>query len=228
MKVTLLSHTPDPERTAAAAARQCYSKFSATKAYSVLSPEDVKRLLRKIIASGHLSVLEHASFTFVIEGISRACSHQLVRHRIASYSQQSQRYIKFDELEFVIPESISNDSEAGKMFLEVLEGCRETYRKLLAKGIPAEDARYILPQASPTKIVVTMNARALLNFFELRCCLSAQWEIRRVAEEMLSLVRAVAPAIFESAGPFCVSRRICPEKKYDCPVWVRLYKKGGH
>ncbi len=187
MKVTLLSHTPDPERVAAAAARQCYSKFSAAKAYSDLSPEDIKRLLRKIIASGHLSVLEHVSFTFVIEGISRACSHQLVRHRIASYSQQSQRYVKFEELEFVIPDSISNDSEAVKMFLEGLDGCKSIYRKILAKGIPAEDARYILPQASPTKIVVTMNARSLLNFFELRCCLSAQWEIRGVAEEMLSL-----------------------------------------
>lgn len=227
MKITLLAHTPDPERTAAAAARQCYSKFSATKAYVELSEEDIRRLLRKIISSGHLSVLEHASFTFVVDGISRACSHQLVRHRIASYSQQSQRYVKFDELEFVVPHSISNDEESRRMFLEGLEGCRETYRKLLAKGIPAEDARYILPQASPTKIVVTMNARALLNFFELRCCLSAQWEIRRVAEEMLSLVRSVAPTIFEGAGPFCVSRRICPEKKYDCPKWVELYKKGN-
>lgn len=225
MKVTLLAHTPDPERVAAAAARQCYSKFSATKAHSDLSPEDIRRLLRKIVSSGHLSVLEHASFTFVVEGISRACSHQLVRHRIASYSQQSQRYVKFDEIEFIVPESIAGDAEARRVFLEGLERCREAYRVLLDKGIPAEDARYMLPQASPTKIVVTMNARSLLNFFELRCCLSAQWEIRRVAEEMLSLVRGVAPTIFESAGPFCVSRRTCPEGKYDCPKWVELYKR---
>ncbi|MDH7555640.1 MAG: FAD-dependent thymidylate synthase [Candidatus Methanosuratincola sp.] len=226
MKVTLLTYTPDPERAAAAAARQCYSKFSATKAYGELTQEEIKRLLRKIISSGHLSVLEHDSFTFVVEGISRACSHQLVRHRIASYSQQSQRYVKFDELEFIIPDSILNDEESKRMFLEGLEGCKETYRRLLAKGIPAEDARYILPQASPTKIVLTMNARSLLNFFELRCCLSAQWEIRRVAEEMLALVKGVAPTIFENAGPFCVSRRICPEKKYTCPKWTELYKKG--
>ncbi len=229
MKVTLLTHTPDPERVAAAAARQCYSKFSATKAYSDLSSEDMKRLLRKIISSGHLSVLEHASFTFVVDGISRACSHQLVRHRIASYSQQSQRYVKFDEIDFVVPESVSKGGEAEKVFLEGLEGCRRAYRALLEMGIPAEDARYVLPQASPTKIVVTMNARELLNFFELRCCLSAQWEIREVADEMLSLVKAVAPTVFEAAGPFCVSRRVCPEKKYDCPKWVELYKskKGG-
>ncbi len=227
MKITLLAHTPDPERTAAAAARQCYSKFSATKAYGDLSMEDISKLLRKIISSGHLSVLEHASFTFVVEGISRACSHQLVRHRIASYSQQSQRYVKFDELDFVIPDSVANDGESMRVFLSALEGCREAYSRLLANGIPAEDARYILPQASPTKIVVTMNARALLNFFELRCCLSAQWEIRKVAEEMLSLVKGVAPTIFENAGPFCVSRRICPEKKYSCPKWVELYKKGS-
>ncbi|MEN3053022.1 MAG: FAD-dependent thymidylate synthase [Candidatus Methanosuratincola petrocarbonis] len=227
MKVTLLSHTPDPERVAAAAARQCYSKFSAAKAYSGLSQDDIRRLLRKIIASGHLSVLEHASFTFVIDGISRACSHQLVRHRIASYSQQSQRYVKLDELEFIVPDSIAKDAEAQRIFSKGLEMCREAYRSLLAKGIPAEDVRYILPQASPTKIVVTMNARSLLNFFELRCCLSAQWEIRRVAEEMLTLVKGIAPTIFENAGPFCVSKRICPEKKYDCPKWVELYKKGS-
>jgi len=227
VKVTLLAHTPDPERVAAAAARQCYSKFSATKAFADLSPEDMRRLLRKIISSGHLSVLEHASFTFVIDGISRACSHQLVRHRIASYSQQSQRYVKFDELEFVVPDSIAKDAEAGRAFADCLERCREVYRGLLERGIPAEDARYILPQASPTKIVVTMNARSLLNFFELRCCLSAQWEIRRVAEDMLALVKGVAPTIFEKAGPFCVSKRVCPEKKYDCPKWVELYKNGS-
>ncbi|MDI9644820.1 MAG: FAD-dependent thymidylate synthase [Candidatus Verstraetearchaeota archaeon] len=226
MKVTLLSYTPDPERVAAAAARQCYSKFSATKAYRDLSPEDISRLLKKIISSGHLSVLEHASFTFSIDGISRACSHQLVRHRIASYSQQSQRYVRLEEIEFVVPESVSKDDEARRVFVEGLERCRSAYKFLLERGIPAEDARYVLPQASPTKIVVTMNARSLLNFFELRCCLSAQWEIRALAEEMLSLVKGVAPTIFGCAGPFCVTRKTCPEKKYDCPKWVELYKSG--
>ncbi|MGC8935995.1 MAG: FAD-dependent thymidylate synthase [Candidatus Methanomethylicaceae archaeon] len=227
MKVTLLSFTPDPERVVAASARQCYSKFSATKALRELTESDIQRLLKKVIGSGHLSVLEHASFTFAIEGISRACSHQLVRHRIASYSQQSQRYVKLDEIEFIVPDTISKNDEWMKEFCEALELCKRCYKRLLESGVPAEDARYILPQATPTKIVVTMNARSLINFFELRCCLSAQWEIRRLAEEMLSLVREVAPNIFENAGPFCVTRKVCPEKKYDCPKWVELYKKSS-
>ncbi len=227
MKVTLLSHTPDPERVVAASARQCYSKFSAIKAIKDLAETDVERLLKKVIESGHLSVLEHASFTFVIEGISRACSHQLVRHRIASYSQQSQRYVKLDEIEFIFPDSILKDENRRREFTETLELCKSCYKKLLESGVPVEDARYILPQATPTKIVVTMNARALMNFFELRCCISAQWEIRRLAEEMLSLVKSVAPRIFENAGPFCVTRKTCPEKKYDCPKWVELHKKSG-
>jgi len=225
VKVTLIAHTPDPERVVAAAARQCYSKYSATKALSELKDEDIKRQLRRRISDGHLSVLEHASFTFAIEGISRACSHQLVRHRIASYSQQSQRYVRLEEMEFVLPDSVAANEESKIKYLEALERCRGCYADLLKMGIPTEDARYILPQASPTKIAVTMNARSLMNFFELRCCLSAQWEIRRLAEEMLRLVKGVAPTMFENAGPFCVSRKICPEKKYDCPKWVELYKK---
>lgn len=227
MKVTLLSFTPDPERVVAASARQCYSKFSATKALRELTESDIQRLLKKVIGSGHFSVLEHASFTFAIEGISRACSHQLVRHRIASYSQQSQRYVKLDEIEFIVPDTISQNEDRMREFCEALELCKRCYKRLLESGVPAEDARYILPQATPTKIVMTMNARSLINFFELRCCLSAQWEIRRLAEEMLSLVRQVAPNIFENAGPFCVTRKVCPEKKYDCPKWVELYKKSS-
>ncbi|MGQ9760075.1 MAG: FAD-dependent thymidylate synthase [Candidatus Methanomethylicaceae archaeon] len=227
MKVTLLSHTPNPERVVAASARQCYSKFSAVRAVQDLTDADIERLLKKVIESGHLSVLEHASFTFAIEGISRACSHQLVRHRIASYSQQSQRYVKLDEIDFILPDSVIKDEKTRKEFSEVLELCKNCYKQMLERGIPAEDARYILPQASPTKIVVTMNARSLLNFFELRCCLSAQWEIRRLAEEMLKLVKGVAPRIFKNAGPFCVSRKFCPEKKYDCSKWVELYKTGA-
>jgi len=225
MIVRLLSHSPDPERVAAAAARQCYSKFSAEKAFRELKEEEIARLLRMIIGNGHLSILEHASFTFVVEGISRACSHQLVRHRIASYSQQSQRHVKLEEIEFVKPESVSLSPEAERRWSEALEVCRGCYADLLRLGVPAEDARYILPQAVPTKIVLTMNARSLLNFFELRCCLSAQWEIRRLADEMLRLVKEVAPVIFESAGPPCVSRKVCPEKKYDCPKWIELFKR---
>lgn len=224
MRAVIIAHTPNPERVAASAARQCYSKNSATKAIADLKDDDVKRLLRMIINNGHLSVLEHASFTFAIDGISRACSHQLVRHRIASYSQQSQRYVKLDEIDWVIPESIKRDPEASKIFEGALDACKSCYSVLLAKGLPTEDVRYILPQSSPTKIVVTMNARALLNFFELRCCLRAQWEIRAVAEEMLSQVKGIAPVIFENAGPACVSKKVCPEKAYDCPKWVELFK----
>lgn len=225
MKVTLLAFTPDPERVAAAASRQCYSRHPATKAYSEFGEEEIKKQLGVILKNGHLSVLEHASFTFAVEGISRACSHQLVRHRIASYSQQSQRYVKLNDIEFIVPERIAADSVSRKLYAEALECCRDAYLRLVEGGIPAEDARYILPNATPTKIVVTMNARALINFFELRCCLSAQWEIRKLAEEMLRLVKGVAPTIFGGAGPFCVTRRTCPEGKYDCPRWVELYKK---
>jgi len=227
MRVTLIAHTPEPERVAASAARQCYSKNSATKAIAELEETDIKRLLRMVIGNGHLSVLEHASFTFAIEGISRACSHQLVRHRIASYSQQSQRYVKLEQIDWVIPESIEKIPAAAKAFTKSLDACRACYSELLSMGIPTEDARYVLPQASPTKIVVTMNARSLLNFFELRCCLRAQWEIRATAERMLSLVKAEAPTIFERAGPACISSKVCPDKVYDCPKWVELFKQGS-
>lgn len=222
--VTLISHTPDPERVAAAAARQCYSKFSATKAFHGFKDEDIRRQLRMVMDKGHLSVLEHASFTFVLEGVSRACTHQLVRHRIASYSQQSQRYVKLEEIEFVLPRSIMYNTRASEAFREALERCQGCYRDLLKEGIPAEDARYILPQATASKIVVTMNARELMTFFELRCCLHAQWEIRMVAQEMLRLVKEVAPTIFENGGAPCISKKTCPEKDYNCPEWIRLYK----
>lgn len=225
MKVSLLTHTPDPERAVAAASRQCYSRHNATKAFSEFTPEDIRRQLGIILKNGHLSVLEHASFTFAIEEISRACSHQLVRHRIASYSQQSQRFVKLKEIEFVVPDKVAADPNSNKIFTDTLDACRDAYSKLVEAGMPAEDARYVLPNATPTKIVMTMNARALINFFELRCCLSAQWEIRRLADEMLRLVKAVAPTIFGNAGPFCATRKICPESKYDCPKWVELYKK---
>ncbi len=228
MKAVLIAHTPNPERVAASAARQCYSKNSATKAMAELDEADINRLLRMVISNGHLSVLEHASFTFAIEGISRACSHQLVRHRIASYSQQSQRYVKMDQqIDWIVPESIKAIPSAADAFSKALESCRACYLELLSMGVPTEDARYALPQASPTKIVVTMNARSLLNFFELRCCIRAQWEIRAVAETMLFQLKAVAPTIFERAGPACVSRKVCPEKSYDCPKWVELFKSGA-
>ncbi len=226
VKVTLLKHTPDPERVVAAAARQCYSRFSAVDIIEEMKEEDIKRLIRMVVERGHHSVLEHAVFTFVIEDVSRACTHQLVRHRIASYSQQSHRYVKLREIEYIVPPSIKGREEAYKIFREALDHCTKVYEKLLEMGIPTEDARYILPHATPTKIVVTMNARELLHVFELRTCLKAQWEIRMVAEKMLELCKKVAPTVFENAGPPCVSKGICPEKDYKCPKWLELKEKG--
>lgn len=198
MRVVLLSHTPDPERVVASAIRQCRSIMGADKIYAELSGEEIKRLIRSCIMKEHLSPIEHASFTFLIEGISRVTSHQLVRHRIASYSQQSHRAVDVSLFKYVIPPSIARNSEAYNLFREVLEKARECYSKLLKLGIPREDARYIVPQAVETSIVVTMNARELLHFFKLRLAKDSQWEIRIMAREMLREVYAVAPNIFES------------------------------
>lgn len=215
-KVSLLRHTPDPERTVALAARLCYSDVSIDRLKERLDDDACKKLLRKIIRLGHLSVLEHASFTFGIESISRATSHQLVRHRIASYSQQSQRYVAFRErLEYIVPPTIEAHEELRERFEEVVAKIFETYKWLMERGVPPEDARYILPNATETKLIVTMNARELLHFFSLRCCERAQWEIREMAKRMLSLVRKVAPVIFEKAGPGCV-RGKCSEGEMTC------------
>jgi thymidylate synthase (FAD) len=164
---------------------------------------------------GHLSVLEHASFTFGIEGISRATSHQLVRHRLASYSQQSQRYVAASAPEFVVPPSIEKDAAKKKNFEAAVRKIYREYAKLLEQGIPAEDARYLLPNAAHTKIIVTMNARELIHFFNLRCCERAQWEIRDMATMMLKLAKKTAPFIFRECGPSCVSGK-CSEGEMTC------------
>ena len=217
MKVSLLQHTPDPERSVALAARLCYSSASISELDDRLSQSDIAAFLEKIMSLGHQSVLEHASFTFGIEGISRACSHQLVRHRLASYSQQSQRYVTFkgDDFPQVIPASISSTAKRSELFSRAVKAAAEAYRDLVQDGVPAEDARFVLPNAAETKIIVTMNARELLHFFELRCCERAQWEIRALAIEMLRLIKPAAPVIFSSAGPGCVSGG-CPEGSMTC------------
>ncbi|MCS7374711.1 MAG: FAD-dependent thymidylate synthase [archaeon GB-1867-097] len=197
LRVILLSYTPNPERVVASAIRQCRSIKGADQIYSELSEEDVKRLIRSCIRQGHLSPIEHASFTFLIEGISRVASHQLVRHRIASYSQQSHRVVDLSSIGFVIPPTISDSPEAENIFKNLFENARKCYLKLLELGVPREDARYIIPQAVETSIVVTMNARELLHFFKLRLAKDSQWEIRRIARRMLSQVYKVAPTIFE-------------------------------
>lgn len=217
MKVTLLQHTPDPERTVALAAKLCYSSSAIGELHDKLSSADVTEFLAKILSLGHQSVLEHVSFTFGIEGISRACSHQLVRHRLASYSQQSQRYVTFrgDEFPLVIPESISASGKRLKVFDRAVKAASKAYRELVDDGVPAEDARFVLPNAAETKIIVTMNARELLHFFELRCCERAQWEIRAMAIEMLRILKPAAPVIFSSAGPGCLLGP-CPEGVMTC------------
>ena len=166
--------------------------------------------------SGHYSTLEHASYTFAVDGVSRALTHQLVRHRLASYSQQSQRYVSFDEnISIVKPESVQDGAEKEQVFDGAIKLVVEAYLKLLEAGVPAEDARYLLPNAVETKIVVTMNIRELLHFFTLRCCRRAQWEIRELADRMLDLVKETAPYIFLDAGASCV-RGSCSEGNMTC------------
>ena len=216
MDVQLLYHTPDPERAIAAAARLCYSPVGAAELLEHMSDEAVRRVLRTVITSGHTSTLEHASYTFAIDGVSRAMTHQLVRHRLASYNQQSQRYVAYDsEPVFVVPPSVAADLAARQAFDDACAAAFESYRALLDAGVPAEDARYLLPNAMETKIVVTMNVRELLHFFELRCCRRAQWEIREVALAMLDLAGPTAPYIFMDAGASC-RRGPCGEGKMTC------------
>jgi len=216
MKVTLLQHTPEPELAVALAARLCYSSTGIDNLREKLSLSDIKAFLDKIMSLGHQSVLEHASFTFGIEGISRVTSHQLVRHRVASYSQQSQRYVSHEKrFSAVVPHSIAERVEILARYEEQLQTLHQCYSDMVEAGIPAEDARYILPNATETKIMVTMNARELLHFFSLRCCERAQWEIRAMALEMLKLVKNIAPVIFRNAGPECLGGP-CPEGALSC------------
>lgn len=216
MHVELLYHTPDPERAIATAARLCYAPVGAAELMETMPEERVRSVLTTIMSSGHFSTLEHASYTFAIDGVSRALTHQLVRHRIASFNQQSQRYVKFtDGVAVVKPASVTASPETEAVFDEAVEACVSAYRKLLDAGVPAEDARYLLPNAAESKIVVTMNVRELLHFFSLRCCNRAQWEIRDMAHRMLELARPTAPFVFADAGAPCV-RGACPEGKMTC------------
>jgi len=226
LKVRLISYTKRPQATVTAGIRQCYSSVGADDLLKKTSVSTQKRLVGQIISSGHTSTIEHASFTFAIEGISRACSHQLVRHRIASYSQQSQRYVDLSQkpLPYIIPLDIKNDPKAKRIFLRGLEKVEFVYQRLVNLGVKKEDARFILPNATETKIVVTMNARELHNFFRLRCCNRAQWEIRALAWKMLGLVKKVAPDLFKSAGPSCETEKICWEGEISCGKWKKIPK----
>lgn len=218
MKVKLLSHTPDPDMLVAAAARVCYSPVGSIEVLENYSEEEGEGLTKRVLSLGHSSVLEHISFTFAIDGVSRALSHQLVRHRIGtSFSQKSQRYVKErgEENGFVIPPTLEEHPELKEAFVDACDALMAVYEKMSEK-IPREDARYILPNATCTNLIVTMNARSLLHFFELRCCRRAQWEIRELAETMLAEVREVSPTIFEYAGPTCRTMGICFEDHMSC------------
>ena len=240
MKVKLLAHTPEAEKIIATAAKLCYSSSDIESLKDGLTDEKVESFVAMIASIGHESVMEHVSFTFGIEGSSRACSHQLVRHRIASYSQKSQRYVNENGFEFITPPEIAADEQAKAEFDKQMAALTESYSKIaeiltakhtktfLEQGMDEkeaaskarkkanEDARFVLPNACETKIVVTMNVRSLFNFFKHRCCNRAQWEIKAVADEMLRLCREVAPNVFRKAGPSCYMDGKCPEGKMTC------------
>ena len=227
MQVKLLRYTPEPEKTVAMSARLCYSPIGAAELEEKITDEQAAKLVRKLVEMGHFSTLEHVTFTFAIEGVSRVLTHQLVRHRIASYSQQSQRYVKEHDFETILPLSIAARPAEREKFEKLMSEIRTLYTEWTEMGIPAEDARYILPNAAETKIVVTMNVRSLYNFFSLRCCTRAQWEIRALAEKMLAEVKEVAPVLFEKAGPSCVTDGICTEGAMTCGRLAALQAKAA-
>jgi len=225
LDVKLIGYTKDAEQIVASAIRQCYSESGAKDLKKKISAEKRKKLIEMVVKSGHTSTIEHAVFTFAVQGISRACSHQLVRHRIASYSQQSQRYVDFNKkqsYQYIIPPAIKNNKELKKLFISNMNRQFEMYKQLCEKNIKPEDARFVLPNASETKIVITMNARSLYNFFKERTCLRAQWEIRVLAENMLTLCKKTCPNLFNYAGPSCVSELICRQGERSCGKWKQV------
>ncbi len=224
LKVELLGYTSDPEQNVVAAIRQCYASVGAKELKEKTTDEVKRRLIKQVINSGHTSTLEHASFTFAIDGVSRVTEIHLIRHRIASFSIQSGRYVKRGDAAYRVPPKIRNleDKKLLEKYLKHLENSQELYNELIDAGIPAEDARFCQPQSVQVKIVMTMNARELLHFFSVRSCTRAQWEIREVAKQMLDLVKGVAPIIFENAGPPCVSEKICDQGKMSCGIWKNI------
>lgn len=216
LKVELLQHNAAGEKIAALAAKLCYSDSDLRGLSEKVSLSEQNEFIEKLATMGHFSVFEHVSFTFGVEGVSRALTHQLVRHRVASYSQKSQRYVKQgDSFPFIIPPTVAENPEAKKIFYDAMKDVASAYTKLSELGLPAEDARYVLPNACETKIIISMNARELLHFFSLRSCLRAQWEIRDLSDKMLALAFNVAPSIFKNAGPGCCNKG-CPEGRFTC------------
>ena len=239
MKVYLLAHTAMPEKIVAGAAKLCYSASDISSLLDGLSEEKSREFVGMLSDLGHDSPTEHVNFTFGIEGVSRALLAQITRHRIASYSVQSQRYVKLEDFTYITPPAIAEDPEALELYNEAMERIAKDYETLgsllknkyyndnIAAGMTEkrassaaekkaiEDARFVLPNACETKMIVTMNTRSLQNFFRHRCCYRAQWEIRALADEMLQLVYGVAPALFRTSGAPCVSGP-CPEGKMSC------------
>jgi thymidylate synthase (FAD) len=212
-EVYLLRYTPDPDGLVTAAARLCYSDVSVRDLLEREGTSSSERLLKELWRSGHHSPFEHVSFTFGVDGLSRVTSHQLVRHRVASYSQQSQRYVRMNRPEIVLPPSVASDPEGRALFEQQAEAAHKVYKALIERGIPAEDARFILPHGWETRLVLTMNARELHHFFALRLCRRAQWEIRELSRLMLTQCRKAAPLIFDLAGPSCVTKGQCEESR---------------
>lgn len=248
MNVKLIAYTPIPEKIISAAAKNCYSAANVDTLLEGLTEEKTDSFLNMLTEIGHESPIEHASFTFAMEGVSRSLLAQITRHRMASFSVQSQRYVREHAFEYVVPHEIEDDPTACELFKKAMADDQETYEKLteilkakhiktfLAQGASEkeanrkaekkaiEDARYVLPNACTTKIVMTANARSLYNFFRLRCCNRAQWEIRELAEEMYKLVYAVAPTLFRKAGPSCTCGA-CSEGKMSCGEMQAVRRK---
>ncbi|MBR7132740.1 MAG: FAD-dependent thymidylate synthase [Clostridia bacterium] len=250
-KVFLLAHTPNPEHTVASAAKLCYSSSTITGLTDNLTDEKAASFVEMLSEIGHESPIEHASFTFGIEGVSRSLLAQITRHRMASFSVKSQRYVREGCFEYVTPPEIEAIPEALEIYREIMAADQEKYDRLteilkdkhqkdflaegkdektasrLAEKKAIEDARFVLPNACETQMVMTMNARSLMNFFKIRCCRRAQWEIQDIANQMLALVCEVAPNIFKNAGPSCLGGK-CSEGKMSCgkPQEVREFYKG--
>ena len=239
MNIKLISYTPNADQTIASAGKLCYSPVGVSDIEENLSKESCDRYINMLSDLGHESPLEHASFTFAVEGVSRTLTHQLVRHRLASYSQQSQRYVRIDNFEYIIPPSIKSDKKASEIFIKTMQDDQKSYTELTdllyerhyndfinhgvdereakrkVEKLAIEDARYVFPNACETKIVFTMNTRSLLHFFSLRCCNRAQWEIRNMTLEMVKICKDIYPSIFKNAGPNCVNGP-CSEGKMSC------------
>lgn len=250
MTVRLIAHTPEPEKVVAAAAKLCYSDAHITDLLDGLDEEKTARFLNMLSDLGHASPIEHASFTFGIEGVSRTLLAQITRHRIASFSVQSQRYVAENRFDYVLPPEIEALPEAAAVYRQAMEEDQAHYeeltrllknkhkQELLASGMEEkaadraaekraiEDARFVLPNACTTKMIVTMNARSLQNFFRHRCCNRAQWEIRELAERMRALCVEAAPHLFRHAGPPCLSGP-CPEGKMSCGKMREVREKYG-